>query len=265
MNGTLPLFRRAMADGWRPMLLWIAGLVSVEMLYLPLFPLIVGPEMEDLLNNMPPALVETIGYNDVTSGPGYAQSTFFGLVGFVILTIAAIGWGTAAIAGDEENGTLELTLAHAVSRPQVVLERTLAIVVKLLAIGVVTAVVMLALNEPSELDLEPGNIVASTATLLALGFSTAMVALAAGALTGRHSIALAAGAGVAVLGYVANAVGKLIDDLEWLHSLSPYTWAWAESPLKNGLDGAGFSGLIALSVVALAVALVGFARRDVTG
>jgi ABC-2 type transport system permease protein len=261
----LPLTRRALLDGWRPLLWWLLGLVAVELLYLPLFPLIAGPDMSELLDKLPRELVQTIGYDDITSGPGYAQSTFFGLVGFVLLTIAAIGWGTAAIAGDEENGTLELTLAHAVSRTQLVLERSLAIVVKLVALGAVAAAVMLIVNAFVGLDLELVTVLAATATFLALALSTAMVALAAGAITGRRSIALGAGTAVAVLGYVANAVGKLVPDLEWMRGLSPYAWAWAESPLKNGLDGAGFAGLIALSAVALTLALLGFARRDITG
>jgi ABC-2 type transport system permease protein len=43
------------------------------------------------------------------------------------MTIASAGWGAAAVGGDEESGQLELTVAHGVTRIQVVLERALSL------------------------------------------------------------------------------------------------------------------------------------------
>lgn len=80
----LPILRRALTDGWRGLLGWTVGLAAVALLYLPLFPSMASPELTDVLDALPPALIETLGYRDIGTGPGYTQATFFGLIGFVL-------------------------------------------------------------------------------------------------------------------------------------------------------------------------------------
>jgi ABC-2 type transport system permease protein len=260
---SLPLVRRGLADSWRGLLGWALGLVAIAALYLPLFPSFGGgSQFAAILEGLPPELVSALNYDQITSGTGYAQGTVYGLLGFVLLTIAATSWGAAAIAGDEESGTLELTLAHGVSRTQVVLERSAAIAIKLVALAAWLTVVVLALNGPSELGLSLGGVLAGGAALLGVSLLTAMIGVLAGALTGRRIIAVGAAAGIAVAGYAANAIGNQSADLEWFHTLSPYHWAFGANPLADGLS-TGVGLLYALAAVALVVAVWAFRRRDV--
>ncbi len=259
----LPLFGRALADSWRGLIGWAVGLAAVAGLYLPLFPSFGGgSQFADIIESLPPELVSALNYDQITSGAGYTQGTVYGLLGFVLLTIAATGWGAAAIAGDEERGTLELTLAHGVSRTQLVLERAAAIVVKLIALVGWITLVVLVLNGPSELDLAASNVVAGGIALFGLALLTAMIGMLAGALIGRRVIAVGAAAGLAVAAYAANAIGNQSPDLAWLHAVSPYHWAFGESPLADGL--AAPVGLLYLfAALALAGAFIAFRRRDV--
>src|SRR5690554_2759335 len=213
MSSSLPLFRRALADSWRSLIAWSLGVVAAIMLYLPLFPSLGGnPDVQNLLNSMPPELVNAIGYDQISTGSGYAQSTFYGLIGFVLLTIAATSWGTAAVAADEETGSLELTLAHSVSRTQVILERSAALFVRLAWLGALSAVLVIAMNGPAELDIEPVDALAGAAAIVGLTLLSGTVAIAVGALTGRRIYATGAGAGIAVLGYALNAVANHSQD-----------------------------------------------------
>jgi ABC-2 type transport system permease protein len=258
----LPLFRRALADSWRSLLGWSLGVLGVLGLYLPLFPAIGGnPDMLKLLDSLPDQLIKTIGYNQITTGAGYTQSTFYGLMGFLLLTIAATAWGTAAIAGDEETGSLELTLAHDVSRTQVVLERAAAVAVRLAWLCLLSAAVVLALNHSAGLDIEPAYVLAGTAALFGVTLHFSMWAVAVGAITGRRSFATAAGAGVAVVGYAFNAVANQNNDLEFLHNWSPYHWAFGGAPLMNGADWMMWLNY-AVAAVLLVVAVVAFNQRD---
>ncbi|UFS57546.1 ABC transporter permease subunit [Subtercola endophyticus] len=263
----LPLFRRAMTESWRSTLGWTLGVAAALLLYLPLFPSIGGADsqMGQLIANLPPQLVNALGYNDITSGAGYTESTFFGLLGFVLIVIAATSWSSSAIAGDEENGTLELTLAHAVSRQQLVLERTLAVVARLAWLALVSAVLVLALNSSAQLDLSVGDVVAVTAAYLGLGLVSATLGLAAGALTGRRIYATAAAAGVAVLGYVLNAIGNQSSGLDALRNFSPYGWAFHHTPLASGADWGGLALLYGFSAVFVAIAVVALRKRDIGG
>jgi ABC-2 type transport system permease protein len=261
----LPLFRRSLGESWRSLLAWTAGVLGALLLYLPLFPAIGGSaDMRALLDSLPDELVKTIGYDQISTGAGYTQSTFYGLMGFLLLTIAATAWGTAAIAGDEEAGSLELTLAHSVSRTQIVVERAAAVAVRLAWLCLLSVIVVLALNDSAQLDIEPANVVAGAAALFGLTFHCSMWAIAIGAITGRRSYATAAGAGVAVVGYAFNAVANQNKDLETLHAWSPYHWAFGGSPLVNGADGMLWLNYVAAAVL-LVVAVIALNRRDLKG
>ncbi|MBF6842443.1 hypothetical protein, partial [Acinetobacter baumannii] len=124
-------------DGWRGQIGWSLGIALAIGLYLPLFPSLQSPALAQLMSSLPIELVNTLGFDQIASGAGYAQSTFFGLIGFVLAAIASTSWGSGFIAGAEESGRLELTLAHAVSRTQYALESAAALVVRMLALGMV--------------------------------------------------------------------------------------------------------------------------------
>jgi ABC-2 type transport system permease protein len=240
--------------------------LAALLLYVPLFPSIGGnADMLELLDSLPPELVNAIGYNQIATGAGYVQSTFYGLMGFLLLTIAGISWGTAAIAGDEETGSLELTLAHGVSRTQVVVERTAAVIVRLAWLGLLSAVVVIALNDSADLGIEPAHAFAVAAALVGLTLLSAAVSIAVGAITGRRLFATAAGAGVAVLGYTLNAVANQSTDLDPLHAWSPLHWAYGNTPLADGVDWGGLALLYGISAALILLATLALNRRDVTG
>jgi ABC-2 type transport system permease protein len=258
-----PLLRRSLADGWRGLIGWALGLAAVVGLYLPLYPSIGGnPEFVAIIESMPPELVSTLNYEQITSGSGYTQGTVYGLLGFVLLTIAAVAWGAAAIAGDEERGTLELTLAHGVTRSQLLLERFAAIVIKLIVLVAWVTIMVAVLNAPSGLELTAAGIAAGGLALLGIALLTATTAMLAGALTGRRTVAIVAGAGIAVWGYAMNALGNQSTDLEWVHAFSPYDWAFGSNPLADGFD-ASLGLLFGLSALMVAVAVPAFGRRDI--
>jgi ABC-2 type transport system permease protein len=259
----LPLLRRALADSWRGLIGWALGLAAVIGMYLPLYPSIGGnSEFVAIIESLPPELVSALNYDQITSGAGYTQGTVYGLIGFALVTIAAVGWSASAIAGDEERGTLELTLAHGVSRTQVVLERFTAIGIKLALLVLWVSLLVGLLNDPSGLGLGIDGIVAGGLALLGTGLVTAGIGLLAGAVTGRRVAAIGAAAGIAVAGYAASALGNQSADLEWLHVLSPYHWAYGASPLAEGAD-ARLWLLYAVTAAAVAGAVVAFRRRDV--
>ncbi len=67
---------------------------------------------------------------------------------------------------------------------------------------------------------------------------------------------------MAVLGYVADAIGPMVDGAEWLQTISPWYWFLGGDPLVEGVDLVGFALLIALALVAAVGGLVRFERRD---
>lgn len=265
MSKVTPVFRRTLRESWRATAGWTAGIAAALLMYLPLFPSIGGTgQMQEIINGLPPELVSALGYDQIGTGAGYTQGTFYGLIGFLLLTIAATSWGAGAIAGAEESGRLELDLAHGVSRVGYALANAAAILVRLVWLGVFAGTIIAVLNEPSELGLDPLRIIGATVVFVGLTLLSGTLALFVGAVSGRRSWGVAAGAGIAVAGYAFNAIANQTDDAAWLRFFSPYSWAFHQPPLDEGMNIAGALALWLLSLTLMATSAWALARRDVT-
>ncbi|WP_193597520.1 ABC transporter permease subunit [Microbacterium sp. YJN-G] len=266
MSAALPVLRRSIRESWRSLIGWSLGIAAVLFLYLPLYPSFgANGQLEAIIGALPKELVQTLGYDQIATGAGYAQSTFYGLMGFLLLTIAAVLWGSAAIAGAEESGRLELDLAHGIGRMQYAAESAVSVLLRLLWLGAVSGVIVLALNEPAELGIHPPHIVGAVLALTGLAFLSAAAGLLAGALTGRRAWATGVAAGIAVLGYVFQAVAKQSEDLEWLNALSPYAWVYRQPPLRDGVDVPALLLTWGIAVALAAASAFALARRDLRG
>ena len=263
MSRKLPLFTRAFVDSRRSTLGWALGLAGAIFIYLPIYPSIGGPEMQQMIDAMPAEMTKALGYEQIATGSGYVQATLFGLLGFLLMAIASVGWGAAAVGGDEESGQLELTLAHGVTRVQLVLERALALCLRVVILASLVFVLVRLLNDSAELGIMPGNLFGASVLLAGLALLSGSTALLAGAVSGRRTYGLIAGAAVAVLSYVFNAVGRQSSDVEWLLQLSPYHWAYGNSPVTNGADWSSAAGLWGISAVLVLFSALALQRRDV--
>lgn len=261
---TAALLHRIWLRSWRALIAWSLGLVAILSLYLPLYRSLAGGDMQSLLDSLPPELVQALGYDQIGTGAGYTQATFSGLIGFLLLTIAVVGWGAAAIGGAEETGGLELDLAHGVSRSGYALAQAVGLVGRAMVLGLVVVATISVLNSPSSLGLSFGHIVLGVLALLGVTLLSGTAALLVAAATGRRVWGIGVGAGVAVVGYALNAVANQAESLQWLRRLSPYAWAYQDAPLEGG----GGLGILVLWLVAAGLAgvtVLVLGRRDITG
>ena len=259
-----PLFSKVFTDSWHGLLGWAIGLAAAAFLYLPLYPSMSGTSgMQDLIRQLPPELIKTLDYDQIGTGAGYTQATLFGLIGFLLLSIAATSWGAGALGGDEESGRLELTLAHGVTRVQVAVARFCAIAVKILTLSALLFAVVLALNDSAQLQIKVGNLLGTCLLFGGVSLLTASAALLGGALTGRRSGGIVGGAGVAVVGYIFNAVGNQSASLEWLHTLSPYYWTFGNNPLSAGANVVTIVTFYALCALMATAAAIALRQRDI--
>lgn len=262
MTSILPVFRRSIRESWRSLLGWTLGVAAVLFLYLPLYPSIgASDQMTQLIDSLPDQLVDALGYNQIASGAGYTEATFYGLIGFLLMAIAAVLWGSS-LAAAEESGRAELDLAHGIGRSQYALETALSVAVRLLWLGVFAGLAVWALNDPAELDLDPVRIIGASAALVGLAFLSAAAALLAGAATGRRIWATVVGAGISVLGYILQALAKQSDDLEWLNAVSPYAWVYRQSPLAEGVDPGGLALTWGVALLLAAASALALRARD---
>ena len=262
----MPIFAAEMRHSWRSLLGWALGLAAVCLMYVPFYESMgAAPEMATLLDSLPESMTVGMGLDMMFTGPGYVQSSILELTAIILVIIAAVGWGSRAIAGDEEDGMLELTLAHGISRTALYSQRALAILARLALLGSVLCAVLVAVSEPFKLGLTLGDTLAAVASFTALAVAIASFTLAVGAWTGRRSVAVGAGTGFAVTSYALHVTGRQSADYGWLGKVSPFGWAFAETPIMSGWDWRGLGLLLVLTLVCFAAGLVGVSRRDIQG
>ncbi|WP_370327678.1 ABC transporter permease subunit [Euzebya sp.] len=259
--GTRPITSWVLSEQRRPLALWTLAVCAVAAMYISFYPSIGGAELDDLVANLPEGVVTALGYDQIGTAAGYLSSTVYGLLGPALLLVFAVQRGSGLVAGEEEAGTLELELTAPVGRGQVLLGRLAAIWIALAGLVTALVVVTLAFVPLLELDVRVGDVVATGAMLLLLVGAVATVTAAAGASTGRKGVAVGVGAGVAVLGFVLDAIGPTVD-AGWMTAISPFSWYLAEEPLRNGFDPIGAALLAGLAVAAALVGLARYERRD---
>lgn len=258
----LAVFLGVLRDSRRSLAIWAVALTAVCAMYVSFYPSMGSSgEMQKLIDQMPEALVTALGYEEIASAGGWLSSTVYGLLGPALLLVFAIGYGARLVAGQEEDGSLELEYASPITRERVFLERLFALLAALVVlVAVVTGVCALLI---AGLDMEVGaaELFAGSSGLFLLTFGFGTVALAVGAATGRRSLALGVAAGLAVLAFMFDALGPVVE-ADWMSDISPFTWYMGGVPLLNGFDLRGL-GLLALIPLGSAIAgLLLFRRRD---
>jgi ABC-2 type transport system permease protein len=257
------VFTKTLWDTRRSLLGWAVAIAAVAAMYAAFWPTVNTPQMQQALANYPEGLLEALNY-DLTSPAGYLGSSVYGLLVPLLVAVFAIALGARAVAGDEEAGTLELLVAHPVSRTRLALHRFAALVAALVLVGVVLWLAMLAVAGPAELTgVTAAELAAATTQLVLFGGCLGGLALSVGAATGNKALALGVSAGVAVLGYLANGVFPQLQGLQWTRDLSPWHWYLGGQPLSNGLQVGDSLLLAATTLVLVAAGTWRFNHRDV--
>jgi ABC-2 type transport system permease protein len=262
--------RRAFDDRRRSLVWWVLGTALYTLLIVASFPSIAGQnELNDLLADYPPEIIALFSGGettfDLTSAADYLNSQVFALILPLLLSILAIGFGAATVAGEEEGGTLELVMSYPVSRRRVVVEKSVVLVALVAIVALANYIVAFGLGRFFDIHTQLAHVIASFAgqVLLCVGFG--YLTLAAGAFTGSRGTAIAISAGVAGATYLLGSLGPVVSWLSPFKWVSPFYYATGENPLANGIAGWHFAVLVGLCISAFAAALLLFERRDLRG
>ena len=258
---TLPVLTGVVRDQRRSLVLWSLALAAVSAMYISFWPSLGDGAMEEAISSLPEEMVIAMGYDRIGTAAGYMTSTVYGLLAPILLLVFAISVGSRLVAGEEEDGSLELELTSPVERGRVFAERLLALWLDvLLLVAALTAVSYLLVMA---FDMEVGftSVLAGAAGLYLLVIGMGTVALAVGAITGRRAAALGVAAALAVLAFIFDAIGP-VADMGWMTAVSPFSWYLENDPLTNGFDVRGLLLLAIIPLVFGAAGLVRFDRRD---
>jgi ABC-2 type transport system permease protein len=253
---------RSVADRRRSVVAYGIGLGLMVLWVMAVYPS-VESELSDYVDAMPDAMKSLFGMEELTDLAGFVHAEIFSLMGPLVFLGLAIAAGSATIAGEERERVLPVVLATGVGRGAVVRSKLAALAVEMVLLGAITLASLLVGSVVAGGGLSVAGTVAATVQLGALGLLFGVLALAAGAATGRRSFAAGIAAAAALVTYVVDALSGLVDWLEPLRTLSPFHWYAPGNPLVDGVSVGGLALLLGCSALLAVVAVVTFDRRDV--
>jgi ABC-2 type transport system permease protein len=214
---------------------------------------------------------------DPSSPLGYVWSNLYSNTVPWILMALGIALGAAAIAGDEEAGTLEYTLSSTATRSQILITRFAGVFTVLFGVAAVSGLALLVtaplFNLTGDMTVtidgktltDPGlgltNVAVGTFAAFAVATAEAGIAFLVGAVTGNRGRAIGVATGVAVASYVFYTLANLTGALKFLTWLSSWRWYLSGAMLINGL---GWEVVLPFVLAAAcgAVSWAAFERRD---
>jgi ABC-2 type transport system permease protein len=262
---TLPVSAKMLRDHRRAMAGWVAALVLLALMDLAVFPTVQSQasRMEQFLEAYPQALKAMFGLgSDFGTGPGYFDAEFFSFLAPLVVLAIGIGFGAGATATEEERGTIDWLMSAPLSRARVMLEKSLGVLLAVLAAGAALMVVMLIGSPLAGLSLSIGGIAAAVVNLVLLGWAYAALALAVGAATGHRWAATGAAVALGLGGYLLTALARLVPLLQSWRWLSPFTWYASRDALGGQLHAGYLAALLLTTLILVAVAVFAFRRRD---
>ena len=186
-----PLLRKTLLDQRRPLIGWGAGLAGLAVMYAAFYPSIRsnGAALQNYVDRYLPLAFRTLIGGDLTSPAGYLRSETFSTLGPILFLVFAIGAGARAIAGEEEDRTLDLLLSTPVRRRQVLFDKWIAMAACALGLAAVLDLTNLVVGPLFQLRVSIADLSSICLMLFLLGLAFGTIALAVGCYAGRRATA----------------------------------------------------------------------------
>jgi ABC-2 type transport system permease protein len=275
------IYVRWMRDRRRSTIWWSVGITIVSVVTAAFYPSLTSATSGGLGASDNATMSSVLGLGagiDPSTPVGFLWSFNYSNQLPWLLMALGIALGTAAIAGDESDGTLEYLLAKPVTRTQVASARFAGMVTVLVVASIVNLVGVAAtmpffdLTDPvtvtavdgstsTAAGADLGDLLIGGLSAMAVGLGSGAVAYFVGAATGRRGYALGVASGFAVAGYVLYTLSNVTGSLDWLTWASPWRWFIDDAMMVNGLTLDVLWPFV-LAVVALLAGWQLFLRRD---
>ncbi|NNC42039.1 MAG: ABC transporter permease subunit [Acidimicrobiia bacterium] len=253
-------------DRRKTLMWWGIGMTLYVILNVAFFPSLKEESFSELFESVPEAMLAAFGIQDIaalSTGVGYVNSQLYDGFGTILVAAWAIAIGATTLSSEEDSKTMDMLLSLPVSRTRVVLEKWLAMVVLMVGISAVIFLVLVVSNPIWELDLTLEGMVWVNLGLALLSILFGTLAMAVSAVSGRRGLAIGASGGLLALLFLLYGLGSVVDSLESIRGASPFYWYLDSVPLAGTVSALGFLGMAFVTLLFLAIAVLGFNRRDV--
>jgi ABC-2 type transport system permease protein len=207
------------------------------------------------------ALFATSGVAQMFTPAGYLNLEFFSYMTLVVGIYAVLA-GSTLLAGDEENGTLDLILGHPVSRTALFAGRSLAFLLATLAILAITWLGFVVVVPGTMMDAGVGELALPMVSLFGiLALFGTLALLLSMLLPSARAAAMASG--IAMVGcYFINVMANIDDSLQPLADVLPFKYYQGGLAI-DGMNWNEWWMMLGVSALFVFIAWWRFSRRDI--
>ncbi|MDX1687541.1 MAG: ABC transporter permease subunit [Candidatus Promineifilaceae bacterium] len=250
-------FRRNAIIGWG------LGLCFFPLVYIGIYPS-VADEMAGLADL------------EIYQAMGMSLGTFSDWIGSILIlfmpliaAIYALINGTGTLAGEEEDGRLEMIVTLPLRRWQIVIAKAIALIISTLVIflfvSLVSAIVFLSIENQIETDLVAMDIVFAVMSAWPLVFALGMLSMFLAAFSASRRAAAMIAAAVLIVSYFGDNLANSTTALEPFEPFFIFTYLDSTGrAVVEGQQTGDVLVLLGVGVVSLLLTLFFFERRNLT-
>lgn len=251
------VFRRNAIIGWG------IGLCFLPVLYIGIYPS-VAEQMEGLADL------------EIYQAMGMNLGTFADWIGSILVlfmplvaAIYAIINGTGTLAGEEEDGRLEMVVTLPLPRWQIVLAKALALalatIIIFLIVAVVSFFVFRAIESQIETDLVGMDIVSAVLSAWPLVFAVSMMSMFLAAFASSRRVAAMIASAILIVSYFGDNLANSTDALAPFEPLFLFTYLDSTgAAVREGQTTGDVLVLLGTGLASFVLAVLFFQRRNLT-
>ncbi len=248
---------------WTAILFWGIGLVIFGVIYISL-----APELFEQLKSLTNLSVyELVGLH-LESVEGYIASVVLAYTSF-LLGIYSIIISTSTLAGEEDNGTLELLVSLPLERWKILTSKAIALSVVIFFILIITgtgnAIALTVMNSNYPINITPFSFFMAFISSLPLLAGFIMMGIFLGSFMPNRRIAATVMAVYFVASYFGEHLAQISKSVEPIKYLCLFNYYdTTETIFTEGIKLSDILILMGVTAIFLILALFFFTRRNIT-
>jgi beta-exotoxin I transport system permease protein len=243
---------------------WGIGLAVLALMMGSLFDMIAssGDLMEAYVEALP-EFAELFDFGAMNTPIGWLDVEYFSFLPLII-GLFATGVGASLLARDEEGGTLDLILAHPVSRTGLFWGRFLASTLVIIILLLISwASLLLSMTWSENFTIPAFDLLLPFVSLFGiLMFFMTLALLFSMLLPARSMASMIAGMLVAASFFITLLSG-VVEELERAADFSPLTYLETDTAIKDGLNLTWLGVFLTIDLVLALISWQLFQRRDI--
>lgn len=262
------LIRKTISDRWRGTAVYAGGLLAYVLMLTALFPSVqkVGAFKKAYMKDLPEGLIKFFNLQkfDVTSFDSYMTIQFLGLLWVIVLAAFAISFARNMVAGEIQDGTLELLLAQPIARWKVMTSEGAVLLGGIIGLVATTVVSTFAFGAAFGVKLSYAGYLAFLPLGIALAAAIAGYSVLLSAVMKEPRRVAMAAAGLTLFFYLIHFGGmysRVLEKFDWFGIFHYYNPQKVLS--SGGVPARDVLVLLAFAAVFFAAALLSFQRRDI--